>query len=58
MLSPDDDLTGDDLLKIVASCEKMSEHPLAKAVVKNAKEAEIDIEEPQDFKMYPKRGCM
>lgn len=27
-------MTGDDLLKIVASCEKMSEHPLAKAVVK------------------------
>ena len=27
-----------------------------KAIVNNAKEAEIDIEEPQDFKMYPGKG--
>ena len=51
-----DDLTSEDVLKIIASCEKLSEHPLAKAVVKNAKEAEVDIEEPQDFKMYPGKG--
>ena len=51
-----DDLPSEELLKIVASCEKLSEHPLAKAIVKNAKEAQIDIEEPQDFKMYPGKG--
>ena len=51
-----DDLTSEDVLKIIASCEKLSEHPLAKAVVKNAKETEVDIEEPQDFKMYPGKG--
>ena len=50
------DLTDLDLLKITASCEKLSEHPLAKAVVNNAMEAEIDIEEPKDFKMYPGKG--
>ena len=49
-------LTDDDILKITASCEKLSEHPLAKAIVNNAKEAEIDIEEPKDFKMYPGKG--
>ena len=44
------------MLKLTASCEKLSEHPLAKAIVNNAREAEIDIEEPQDFKMYPGKG--
>lgn len=56
VISFKDDLPSEDLLKIVASCEKLSEHPLAKAIVKNAKEAQIDIEKPQDFKMYPGKG--
>ena len=56
VISLKDDLPSEDLLKIVASCEKLSEHPLAKAIVKNAKEAQINIEEPQDFKMYPGKG--
>ena len=56
IISLRDDLPSEDLLKIVASCEKLSEHPLAKAIVKNAKEAQINIEEPQDFKMYPGKG--
>ena len=56
IISLRDDLPSEDLLKIVASCEKLSEHPLAKAIVKNAKEAQIDIEKPQDFKMYPGKG--
>ena len=56
VISIKDDLPSEELLKIVASCEKLSEHPLAKAIVKNAKEANIDIEEPQDFKMYPGKG--
>ena len=56
VISIKDDLPSEELLKIVASCEKLSEHPLAKAIVKNAKEAQINIEEPQDFKMYPGKG--
>ena len=56
VISLSKDLTDLDLLKITASCEKLSEHPLAKAVVNNAREAEIDIEEPKDFKMYPGKG--
>lgn len=49
----DEDLSDLDLLKLTASCEKLSEHSLAKAIVNNANEAEIDIEEPKEFKMYP-----
>ena len=51
-----DDLSENDLLKMVASCETLSEHPLAKAIVNKAKELEMDIEDPQDFKMYPGKG--
>ncbi len=56
IISLKDDLDEVDVLNIVASCEKLSEHPLAKAVVDKAKEVEIDIEEPQDFKMFPGKG--
>ena len=56
VISLNDDLDEMDVLKIVASCEKLSEHPLAKAIVDKAKETEIDIEEPQDFKMFPGKG--
>ncbi len=56
VISLKDDLSDLDLLKLTASCEKLSEHPLAKAVVNKAKEAEIDIEEPKDFEMYPGKG--
>jgi heavy metal translocating P-type ATPase len=56
VISLKEDLTNLDLLKLTASCEKLSEHPLAKAIVNNAKEADIEIEEPQDFKMYPGKG--
>ncbi|MBP5785081.1 MAG: cation-translocating P-type ATPase [Methanobrevibacter sp.] len=56
IISLKDDLDEMDVLKIVASCEKLSEHPLAKAIVEKAKDAEIDIDEPQDFKMYPGKG--
>ena len=51
-----DDLSENNLLKIVASCETLSEHPLAKAIVDKAKELQMDIEDPQDFKMYPGKG--
>ena len=56
VISLNENLTELDILKITASCEKLSEHPLAKAIVNNAKEAKIDIEEPKDFKMYPGKG--
>ena len=56
IISLDDNLSGEDVIKITASCEKLSEHPLAKAIVKYAEELEIDIEDADDFKMYPGKG--
>ena len=51
-----DNINESQLLEIVASCEKLSEHPLAKAIVNKAKEAKIYIEEPKEFKMFPGKG--
>ena len=56
VISLKEDMSNLDFLKLTASCEKLSEHPLAKAIVNNAKEADVDIEEPQEFKMYPGKG--
>ena len=56
VISVKDDLSQSDLLKAVASCETLSEHPLAKAIVSKAKDIELDVEEPKDFKMYPGKG--
>jgi Cu+-exporting ATPase len=42
--------TEDDLLKLAASVEKGSEHPLGKAIVNEAKTRRIELFEPKDFK--------
>ena len=42
--------TENDLLKLAASVEKGSEHPLGKAVVKEAKARQIALLDPEDFK--------
>jgi len=46
----------DDLLKLAASAEKGSEHPLGKAVVKRAENAGIFLEEPIEFQAAGGRG--
>jgi Cu+-exporting ATPase len=44
------------ILEILASIEKMSEHPLAEAIVKHAKENKITLSEPKDFKAIVGHG--
>jgi len=43
-------------LKILASLEKKSEHPLAQAVVEKAMDAELELEEPDSFENLEGRG--
>ena len=46
----------DDLLRLVASAEQGSEHPLAAAIVTAARERELDLAEATDFEAIPGHG--
>ena len=46
----------EELLKIAASAERGSEHPVAKAIVEGAVERGLALDEPQSFKAVPGRG--
>ncbi|SET03339.1 Cu+-exporting ATPase [Oceanobacillus limi] len=51
------DFTGDEqILKLLASAEKGSEHPLAEAIVAHATEKNIELVEADDFSAIPGHG--
>ncbi len=45
-----------ELLELVASAEKRSEHPLGEAIVRKAEELEIEMEEPDEFEAVTGKG--
>jgi Cu+-exporting ATPase len=45
-----------DLLRLAASLESVSEHPLADAIVRHARERGLSIEPPDAFVAFPGRG--
>ncbi|MGI8786938.1 MAG: heavy metal translocating P-type ATPase [Pyrinomonadaceae bacterium] len=45
-----------DLLKIIASAEKRSEHPLAAAIVRGAESRNLQFEKPENFNALEGRG--
>ncbi len=45
-----------EVLKIAASAEKRSEHPLAEAIVKKAESEGVEIEEPEKFEVLVGKG--
>jgi Cu+-exporting ATPase len=49
-------MKSDDLLKITASAENNSEHHLAQAVVRKAKERKLKISDPKTFNAIPGHG--
>ncbi len=49
-------ITSDEILRIAASSEKGSEHPLGEAIVNKAKERGIDLRDPEDFQAVPGHG--
>ncbi len=49
-------ISEEELLSLTASCESLSEHPLAKAIVSKAENDNIQIDEVENFKMYPGLG--
>ena len=44
------------VLQIAASAEKVSEHPIAEAIVRKARDLGLDLVEPDDFKAIPGGG--
>ncbi|MFD1064856.1 heavy metal translocating P-type ATPase [Oceanobacillus locisalsi] len=53
---PQGSVTKENVLKMAASAEKHSEHPLAEAIVKGAEEQHIDLIETNDFESVPGAG--
>ena len=56
VVASDNPLTEDGLVWLVASAEQSSEHPLAQAVVDNAKERGLKLAEPAAFEAIPGHG--
>jgi Cu+-exporting ATPase len=50
------DISEDDLLKVAASAEKGSEHPLGDAIVKYAEEKALELMKVDEFKALPGSG--
>ena len=44
------------LLRVAASAERFSEHPLARAILKTANEAGIELADPENFSYTPGKG--
>ena len=56
VISFDENISENELLKLTASVESHSEHPLGKAIVNHAKQQSINIESIENFKMIPGKG--
>lgn len=49
-------LSGEDVLRLAASVERVSEHPLGEAVVARAQKDKVVLLEPGEFHAYPGKG--
>ncbi len=51
-------ITANQVLEIAATAEACSEHPLASAILKKAKEASVSVIEPSEFHYLPGKGLI
>ena len=49
-------VTADELCRLTASAEQLSEHPLGKAVVRYCRKADMPLSPAEEFRMLPGRG--
>jgi Cu+-exporting ATPase len=55
-LVQDADMSEDDILTLVAGAESVSEHPLAEAIVQEARARNLPLQEPDFFEAIPGKG--
>lgn len=55
-IDPCDGIEREHLLQVVASAERFSEHPLARAILKTAHEIGIKLTDPENFSYTPGKG--
>ena len=55
-VAPDSGLSKDGLLRLTASVERASEHPLARAIVRKAREQNVELAPVTDFQAFPGGG--
>jgi P-type Cu+ transporter len=55
-VAPESGFTQDRLLRLAASVERVSEHPLARAIVRRAKEQSVELAAVTDFQAFPGGG--
>jgi Cd2+/Zn2+-exporting ATPase/Cu+-exporting ATPase len=56
MVAALDGATEDDVLRLAASVERRSEHPLAAGIVRAAEDRGLAVQEPRDFRAQPGQG--
>ena len=52
------DLPVDEVLRLAASAERASEHPLATALVEEARSRGLELEQPREFRSLPGQGIV
>ena len=57
VLAPSSERKADDVLRLVASLETLSEHPLADAIVRHAREQDLKLSTPAGFQSVTGRGA-
>jgi P-type Cu+ transporter len=57
VVAPASGRQGQDILRLVASLETMSEHPLADAIVRHARDSKLSLAVPEGFRSVTGRGA-
>jgi P-type Cu+ transporter len=58
VVAPSSNRTADEILGAVASLESVSEHPLADAITRHARDRQLEMSTPQGFKSVTGKGAM
>jgi Cu2+-exporting ATPase len=57
IISLSEELDGDRVLELAAAVESRSEHTIARGILKEAENRELDVKDPRDFNAIPGKGA-